>query len=364
MKKRLVTCLLMMTASFAATAAEKKIETPKPEAPKEITWPKIQNCRCNNIFTVGEFLYWRFSSPNLAYGRDGIGLSNSSPITEIPVVKTGTSFFPNFQYDPGFRIGLGAKFGPGKAFDLVGYYSWLRSGANDHVRGGQISASFLPINFLVSSTIATNSYSFASLDLNLHFNWFEVQSGYSFSPNRYITLRPYVALQAMIVEGDLHARYDYTITTASGGAPAGTFEIAKTHGDCSSWCIGPRIGLDFILHPTKCLGVFSTVNLTQQSSSIHMRSVATQNRPALGTEFIIQRGKLHANHNVLVAGLELGPTWDQWFCCQRYHLHVRATWSVGNLATGAILSFLNSNNTDIIVGSEFRGLNVRALFEF
>lgn len=357
MKKVISACILIATTSLAAESI------PQASLPKR-SWPTIHNHRNYSLFFFGEFIEWRYSSPNLTYGRDGIGLTNASPANEIEVFKTGTSYYPDFGYNPGFRIGTEIKFGPDRTFDLIGIYTWLHSTSKGHITAEKISASFVPIDFLTSSTSASNSYSFASLGLNLYFNWIELQSGYTFNPSRYLALRPYLGLLSILVEGDLHARYDFTLTTYSGGAPVGTFEIAKTHGQCSSWSIGPKMGLEFIVHATKNFGIYSHVAWSQQATSIHMKTKETEEQPARGIKFVIQRGKLHANHNVGIFNLELGPTWDQWFCSQKCHLQLRATWIVSTLPSGANLSFLNNNNADIIVGSEFRGYTIRGAFEF
>jgi len=340
---------------LTATLFADEIRTP------EETWPKLKNDNSYNLFVSGDFIDWRYSSPNLAYGRDGVGITNGSP-HEIPVTRSGTSFYPDFDYDPGFKVGLGIKFGPQKAFDIVGSYTWLHSEPEGHAEN--FSASFMPINYLTSNTTASNIYSFASLGLNLHFNWIELQSGYTFTPNKYLSLRPYFSLQAIVLRGDLQARYEFTTSVLAGGVPEGTFEVSKTYGHCSSWSIGPRMGLDFIVHATKNLGIYSNVGWTQQATSLHMSTKEIQEQPANGSHFVIQKGELNTNHNVGIFNLELGPTWDQWFACEKYRLQLRATWFVGTLPTGANLSFLNNNNTDIVVGSEFRGYNIRATFEF
>lgn len=319
--------------------------------PPEKPFPKIQNCRDYNLWGVGEFIYWRFSAPNLAYARSGAG--------NVAVTGTGTSFLPDFDYDPGFRVGMGIKFGPNKAFDIVAYYTWLHSHPKGSVSGSPITNSFVPNNWLNSATLATNLYTLASLDLNLHFNYAEVQSGYSFGINRYFGLRPYVALTSYIFDGDLHAHYEFT---TPGAAPA--FHINKTHGDCDSWSIGPKVGIDFVYHVTENWGLFTNFNITQQITHIEMTSIETDQVPATGANLVIQNGRLEMNRNIGLFGLEIGPTWDEWFCDYTYHVYVRATYGASNLANGANLSFLNNSNLDIGVNGEFRGLNVRALFEF
>jgi hypothetical protein len=323
-----------------------------PSSPEK-PFPTIQNCRNENIFESGEFLYWRFSSPNLIYGRSGVGVKGAVE----SAVTSGTALLPEFDYDPGFRLGLGTRFGPSKLFDLVGYYTWLYSVPLGTISGNQISHSFQPNNFFNSGTAATNVYSLASLALHLHLHIAEVQSGYTFPINRNFTLRPYIALTSYIIAGDLKARYEFT-------TPTNAFEISKTHGECASWSIGPKTGLDVIYHIKGRFGIFSNVNLSQQISHINMQTEETEEVPATGVKFVIQKGHLTENRNITLFGLEIGPTWDEWFCNYKYHVYFRATFQANNLNAGANLSFLNNQNIDLAMQSEYHGLNVSGMFEF
>lgn len=349
--------LLLLIAASASAAFDRRDCKPTP-CPPEKTWPKLKNCRDSNIFGFGEYIYWRYSSPNLAFGRDGVGLTNAVPVVEVPVHKPGQAYYPDFHYNSGFKAGIGSHFGEKKAWDIVAIYTWLYSNPSRTVTG--FNTSFEPLNFMTSASLAENTYSLASMRMNLHFQWGELQSGYTFSPNRFLSLRPYIALQAIVVEGDLFAQYNYTTPAAAGGIS----EINKTHGHCSSWSIGPRVGLDYIVHMCDTWGIYSNVSWTQQATSLHMKTKEVEELPASGTSFIIQNGRLTAHHNVGIFSLELGPTVDMWFSNDAYRLQIRGTWSVGTLPTGANLSFLNNNNQDIVVGSEFRGFNVRATLEF
>ncbi len=319
--------------------------------PPEKPFPKIQNCRDYNIFGIGEFIYWRFSAPNLAYARSG---ANNT----VAITAPGTTFLPDFDYDPGFRVGMGIKFGPNKAFDIVGYYTWLHSNPKGSVSGSPIGNGFVPNNWLNSATLATNSYTFAGVDLKLHFNYVEVQSGYGFAINRYFALRPYIALTSYIIDGDLDAHYEFTTPGAA------VFHIGKTHADCDTWSIGPKTGIDFVYHVTENWGIFSNFNITQQITNDKLSLIETDQVPATGANIVIQNGRLEQNRNIGLFGLEIGPTWDEWFCDYTYHVYVRATYGASTLTGGANLSFLNNSDLDIGVNGEFRGLNVRALFEF
>lgn len=346
---------LAIFCRLASLCAE---ETPacEQQTPEQCSLPKLQNCRNFNVLMGVQFIYVKYTTPLLIYGRDGVGLTNSAPVNEIDISKTGTAFSPNFKYEPGFRASLGVKFGPKKAFDLIGQYSWIQSHPKGSVSASDFSGSFLPLKWLVARDLASSTYQSASLKADLHFQFVELQAGYTFGINRYLVLRPYAALLSIISDGDLRVNYAFTV-------PAGLFETAKIHGECSSWSIGPKIGLDFSYYPTDNFSIYTNANFSHQACQISMNTKQTQNLPTLGQSFTIQKGSLDQLHSISIVGLEIGPAWDQWFCNNRYRLQLRATWQTATLA-GTNLSFLDNNNTDIPVGAEFRGVNLRALFEF
>jgi len=183
-----------------------------------------------------------------------------------------------------------------------------------------------------------------------------MQLGYTFGVTRYLSLRPYIGIASIVIDGGLHVDYEFTI-------PSGLHEIAKTHGESFSWSVGPKLGLDFTAHATSNIGLYCGVNFTQQSAQISMKTEQTSEHPADGTVVVLQKGHLSQTRSVPLFGFEIGPVWDQWFCNQRYHIQLRPVWQSSTLG-GGNLSFLNSNNIDIGVGAELRGINIRALFEF
>ncbi len=318
----------------------------------DLPYPKLENCRCYNMFGFGEFLYWRYDSSNLAYGRTGVGVAGAN---QVNVTETGEGLYPKFPYDPGYRVGVGVKFGRKKKFDLVAMYTWLYTNPSDSVTGAPLT-NFIPLNWFNSTTTALNTYTRASNALNLHLNYVEVQSGYGFGINRYLALRPYIALSSYIMKGDLHARYDYT-------TPLGVAQISKTEGSCSSWSIGPKMGMDFVYRLTDNWGIFTNFNITQQFSHITMRTVQTQELTGTNVQTVLQRGKLTQVRNTGLFALEIGPTWDEWFCDNKYHVYVRATFGGSTLAGGEHISFLNNNNVNANINGEIRGLSVRGLLE-
>lgn len=315
-------------------------------------FPKLQNCRTYNIVAYGELLDWRFASPNVTYGRDGIANS----FTGTPIIHTGKSYYPKFNYDAGYRTGLIVKFGPGKVFDVEGQYASYQTSPQGHASLAHFSGPFIPLNWFAGST-TTNTFQFGRSKLNLHFQWMEVRGGYTFVVNPHLGLRPYLAVAGILVDGGLHTKYRFTNA-------GGTTQTSNTHAKTSSWSVGPKIGLDVNVHFTPNFGIFYNINFSQQASVVKMKTREVVRTPSTGSVFVAQKGRVVEKGNFPLIPMEMGPTYDTWFCDYKYHVQARATYALGNLAVGTNLSFLNNNNQDPLMLSEFRGVNVRFTVEF
>ncbi len=349
-------CLSACLAIATAFCDEQKNITPKPVSSDHNPRPALQNSRSFNTLISLEYITWKFGVPRLAFGRDGVGITNTSPPQEIAIKKSGTIYLPSYHYSPGYRAGVGFRFGPGKAYDLWARYLWLYTNPKKHVSQNHLSGPFFPVNWLASSTLTTSTYQSADANFSLHYQQPEIQAGYTFGVSRYLTLRPYMALTAYILKADYVVKYAFIDSKDVS-------TTARRKSDSFSWSIGPKIGLDFSFLPTKHFGIFCNVNCTHQAVQLNMTTKQTNRQPATGRSLVIQRGKSDQNRSISLLGLEIGPTWDQWFFKNRYHLQLRVTWQTSTVSDTQ-LSLLNSNNTDTGIGSEFRGLNFRILNEF
>jgi hypothetical protein len=218
-------------------------------------------------FIYTTFLYWKYTTPNLVFGRDGVGLTNAIPENEVAVTKTGRSFLPHFHYNPGYQVGGGFRFGAKRVFDLTSLYTWMFAHPKRVVEADEISPSFLPINWLTSNSLESASYQRASLEMRANCHYPEVQFGYNFIINSHLNLRPYTALASIIVAGDLKTHYQFT-------PPGGIKAAARRHGKSFAWSLGPKLGLDFVVLPWKDWGLFSNVNFTHQAVQLKMKTIS------------------------------------------------------------------------------------------
>ena len=65
----------------------------------------------------------------------------------------------------------------------------------------------------------------------------------------------------------------------------------------------------------------------------------------------------------VVGDFKIGPKWDMWFSCNKYHLSVMAAWEWTDWSNGS-MSFITNDATDAAIRLQAQGLNLSALFEF
>ncbi|MCF7806652.1 MAG: hypothetical protein K9M13_03280, partial [Simkaniaceae bacterium] len=72
-----------------------------------------------DAFITADFLYWEARQEGLSYAMTGVSRASSGS-TRLP---QGNIFYPEFKYDPGFRVGLGIGLGH-DAWSLSVQYTW------------------------------------------------------------------------------------------------------------------------------------------------------------------------------------------------------------------------------------------------
>lgn len=117
------TALLMSTTAFAQGNCCPEVYTPQCCE---------TNC-CGNFFVSAELLYWRAFEGGLANPCEGIEINTIVDQGVTFSILNGTSHFPNSEWNPGFRFGVGYQFGD-RDCDLAVYWTYYKSdtrGGND-----------------------------------------------------------------------------------------------------------------------------------------------------------------------------------------------------------------------------------------
>lgn len=277
-----------------------------------------------NVNITADFIYWKAQQDGLDFATSGI-FDAFGPIAAIPPsfthVGKGEAKEPNFQFQPGFKVGLGLAFAH-DGWDLHANYTWLNP--NNHTTTiNAPSDSYLTNTnwgdvylYSMSCTLAS-----ASASWKLNFNVLDVDLGRNFFLSRFLTLRPFFGLKgAWLTEN-----YDITyvpysvIPLADGGFISATYKMReKIQG------IGIRSGLSPVWHFARNLGLYGDLACSAMWNHFSVRRNDFFEEPSGPLNTINYEQSFHRVTPVLELGI--GLTYMGWFSNEKYLLEVKAGW--------------------------------------
>ncbi|MCB1110003.1 MAG: MOMP family protein [Chlamydiia bacterium] len=190
-------------------------------------------------FTIqAEFLYWRANMDMLEYvlqsNGDNILVSSKAEFHE-----------PDFEYDPGVRVGIGYDFGRSN-WDVLLAWTYHYTSVSDS-RGSDArplsqvatrfqTASGTTFNFIASTT--------AKADWQMRLNALDLEFGYDYFFSKQFSMRPHFGLKAAWLDMHYNVAYRGAIDSVAGNNIS--LGSMRTHSDY--WAVGPRMGFDSYLH--------------------------------------------------------------------------------------------------------------------
>lgn len=223
--------LLGLTKNKPADVAQEMVDCCIPVMPNPIIGPRAE--KCYSIDVTGEFLYWYWSLGGLDYMATGRG-NPTNTTQRVSVTSPGRAYFPDFKFEPGFRIGAAAHFGEDEnPYDVTVKYTYFHANPNgnyDDAKDRRVSATALTwVDDAIGGTVFIST---AGIDVSSYYNFIDVVSGYSFDikPNLYV--RPFAGLNGLYVHSDLRVQYNYT----TGASTQQQIGIQRDHS--STWELG------------------------------------------------------------------------------------------------------------------------------
>lgn len=159
----------------------------------------------SGAYIVADFLYWQATQDGIEYA-----LSSHSPLGLASFLGSGEAEITHgkmkdidFDWGPGFRIGLGYNFNYDQ-WDLS--LSWTRfhndSSSSSHApAGGSLAALWIP------TTVGGGDTQHASAHWRLGYDVVDLELGRSFYLSKALSARPFVGLRAALI--DQHVRFHY-----------------------------------------------------------------------------------------------------------------------------------------------------------
>ena len=212
-------------------------------------------CDGANIFITADFLFWNAREDGLGYALTGSVNANAT----ASVSSRGSVRHPDWEWDPGFKVGLGWNTMQ-DGWDLFAEYTWQRfNGSTDRVTNptdpnnqlvniwgmggaGIGNATNLPPNQSIET---------ASGKWDLHFNVIDLELGRNYYIGRWLKLRPHFGLKGTWQDQYYKVRYTQIDSPAQGS----TTEWQMDQEQCQ-WAVGLRTGVDTSWQFTRSFSLF------------------------------------------------------------------------------------------------------------
>lgn len=301
----------------------------------------------NQLWLDGEVLFWKANVGSLDYG-----IQSKSSTT----IRDGEVKHPHFNWDWGFRLGLGYKL-PHDKWDLFVNYTYLRGRASGHESDSD--DVIFPMwasgfNFSGPGTFFADQ---AKARWHMTLNMGDVELGRNCFVSKWLSIRPFVGIRGLVIDQDYHVDY-------FGGtvAPADEDQIQL---DTDFWGVGIRMGFNSLWGLGKGIGIYSNGSASLLSGHFDVderEKLEKADRHLLNVDRDV-------NNVVVTADLALGLQWDYMFSKDRYHFGIKFGWEFNmffdqnqlfNFLSPTLPGSVNFQNDDL----SFQGLTFGMRFDF
>lgn len=300
----------------------------------------------HGLWLDGEVLFWKSNIGSLEYGIE----SKSTTFIEDGDVK-----HPHFDWDWGFRLGLGYKL-PRDKWDLFINYTYVHGFAHGHA-GGSASVVFPTWANSVGFTGSTFFADRAKVHYRMNLNMADIELGRNCSISKWLSIRPFMGVRGLVID------QDYTVEYTGGTvAPADT---DKSHLDTDFWGVGIRAGFNSLWGLGRGFGIYGDGSASLLSGNFDVHEKEKLKKADLR--------RLDAKRDfesvVATADLALGLQWDYIFSRNRFHFGMKVGWEFNIFFDqNQLFNFLSTNNSASVNFKEndltFHGLTLGFRFDF
>ncbi len=315
--------------AFLATATSLCADSCVPEGscaqlwpsrgPDWIITPNAGPCvECGiDLFITAEYIFWTAREDHLAFASQG---SLQTGLDE-PIVLKGNVAHPNWHFAHGFKVGLGF-ITDHDGWDLYANYTWLRprtSSERLRPKGNlvvQDTMMWTQFSSILGSTSNVNIIK-AKGKWELDFNVIDLELGRNFFISRYLKLRPHFGLKGTWQKQRMDTKYKIENPVV---------DVATGEDRLDYWGVGIRGGLDTSWHFDNCFSLVGELAVAALWERFDIdRKVIFHNIPA--NVFSVPIYLDNSFHTIKpVVELFLGLRYEDWFCCDTYHLSLEAGW--------------------------------------
>ncbi len=316
--------LFLMSASLLS--AQQQPNRNAPSQPETVTTqpkamitpavaPKVRNGA--GLIFAADFIWWKANISGMEYATSGVVDLGNVFVPFGKSTKKGHVNQPNFDFEPGFKVGAGLDFAY-DGWDLYANYTWLngdteRNSISAH-RGRGVTG-LLPIVDVFGVILPFNSLNKAQSQWRQHFNVVDLELGRNFFISRRLTLRPHFGLKSAWITEKWKLKYVDSDVVHDNLRKKQTL-----------WGMGTRAGLNTVWHFSRNWGLYGDIAATALWSDFHVKAKDKEVVEELGISPITLHTKEVITEVIPVFETGLGLTYMAWFDHEQYVLQISAGW--------------------------------------
>ncbi len=261
------------------------------------------SCAPTNLYVTGSFVYWQVAGDYLTYAYVNNSF-NPNPAAIENFLFDGKSADLDFEYKPGFRVGLGYKTDYDNWDVLVEYTRFHQQvSSSTSVQSANQRLHPLWITFVSAGQIFAEDCRRASAKWKTDFDIIDAEVGRHFYLGQHLTFRPAIGLRTLWLD------QSYDVTYVPLTVPG----VAKSSNSSESWGIGPKISFDSVWNIYGGFKMLGDCAFSLLSVSDSVKIKQTNSRlPLLGSSTdITYKNKQDINDVKPIIDLSLGLAWGR-----------------------------------------------------
>jgi hypothetical protein len=321
-KKSLFLCalsFLTITPSFAQNARKKvKKRRPSKQAEKVIPCEAPMSISVKDswdVYTSASFIYWNPYQENMELGI-------VSDTSEADIYTLNGQFIDlDFQYKPGFQIGLGTSLDHGN-WDLFLQYTWFRSTQRENVSLDISGNEVLYPKWEIPDTTSP-TYFAGNEHWRLQMDLLDFELGKDICITPVLSFHTFIGARAAWIRQRL--KTEYLNETTGLLLNNNIFITQRTH----SWGLGPRFGLKSLWTLGQGIRLFGNASgdlLFTQYTKTNIDQEATTTTGSFATSSRYHVTQKDRNYLRAHFALDLGFGWGTYLNEHRQHIDLSASY--------------------------------------
>lgn len=300
----------------------------------------------HGLWLDGELLFWKANMGSLEYGID-----SDSPNS----IKDGHVKHPHFEWDLGFRLGLGCKL-PHDKWDLFVNYTHVHGHAKGHAGGGDdiVFPTWASASGFSGESFYANE---AKAHWKTHLNMADLELGRNCFASKWLSIRPFIGVRGLVIDQDYTVKY-------FGGTVA-PLDEDKVVLNTDFWGVGLRAGFDSLWGLGRGFGIYGNGSASLLAADFDVHEKEKLKKADLRRLDI----KSDVDNVVTTADLALGLQWDYLFSQDHFHFGIKFGWEFNIFFDqNQLFNFLSSKDPRVLNFKKddltFHGLTLGIRFDF